>query len=110
MRTIPANSPLHEDYKVTDERRHVMARKLRFAKGFKGSFGNVSFPAETFEPQNTRIRISIMIPGDVLDALRIRAAREGLPYQTLTNQILRRSVSVDLASNSRKSRRQRKES
>jgi len=52
-------------------------------------YGNVEVSDDELAPEAVRRRISIMVPEDVLARLQKRAQREGLPYQTLMNQILR---------------------
>lgn len=68
---------------------------LVFAEGAEGSFGDVSFPEEAFKPENTRVRISIKIPGDVLAKLRELAEKQHKGYQTVANEILRQAVMED---------------
>lgn len=51
--------------------------------------GIVEIPADAFLPKNTRVRISIMIPGDVLDALRKLGKARNKGYQTVANDLLR---------------------
>ena len=65
---------------------------LVFAEGATGSFGDVEIPDEAFEPKNLRVRISMMVPSDVLALLRAQAKKKGKPYQTLANDILRDAV------------------
>lgn len=60
----------------------------------KVEYGTVDIPDEAFAPENVRVRISIMIPGDVLDAVRKMAAADGIKYQTLINKLLRDAVSA----------------
>ncbi len=45
-----------------------------------------------FEARNIGHRISIVLPQDVLMAYREKAAKEGIGYQTLINQILRSHI------------------
>ena len=44
-----------------------------------------------------RVKISLRVKEGDLMALKVRAAREGIPYQTLINSILHQAVSRDLA-------------
>jgi hypothetical protein len=55
----------------------------------KIEYGSVHIPAEDFLPQNTKIRISMWIAGDVLDAYKAAAEKRGMGYQTLMQEILR---------------------
>lgn len=63
---------------------------VQFAAGADGVMGDVEMLPDV--KPTARLRISIMIPEDVLEDLRKIAADEGLPYQTLINQILRNAV------------------
>lgn len=47
---------------------------------------------EDFKPRNVKQRISIMIDQDILIAYKKKAKQEGLKYQTLINQALRKSA------------------
>ncbi len=66
---------------------------IRLAEGASVEYGNVSLPADAFEPKNVRVRISIMVPEDVLLKLRELGKKHGKPYQTLANDLLREAVS-----------------
>ena len=50
------------------------------------------YPKEAFEPRNTKVRITMYVDADVLGVFKARAAKGGLPYQTLINAELRRIV------------------
>lgn len=52
-------------------------------------YGNVEVTEEDIAPEATRVRISIMVPGDVLKRIREMAAEQHKPYQTLMNEMLR---------------------
>lgn len=60
----------------------------------KITYGDVEVSDDILSPEATRIRISIMIPGDVLDGIRAMAAKEGIKYQTLINKLLRDAVAA----------------
>ena len=47
---------------------------------------------DVLDPANHKVRITTYIDGDVLDALKDRAANEGSKYQTLLNDLLREVV------------------
>lgn len=51
-------------------------------------FGNVDVPQEAFDAQNIKVRISLMVRGDILDAFKERAKKEGIGYQLLMQQAL----------------------
>ncbi len=65
-------------------------------------YGNVNIPDEAFAPAATRVRISIMVPGDVIAKLRELGEKLGKGYQTVTNDILRVAVMGDDSLDSRK--------
>ena len=65
-------------------------------------YGNVNIPDEAFSPAATRVRISIMVPGDVIAKLRELGEKLGKGYQTVTNDILRAAVMGDDSLDSRK--------
>ena len=54
--------------------------------------GSVSLPDDAFNPKETKFRVTMYIDLDVLDEIRKKAKKRGLPYQTHINQILRESV------------------
>lgn len=64
---------------------------MKSSKG-KMNYGKVEVDADVFAPENVKIRISTMIDGDVVFALRDRAKKEKTKYQTLINTILRQAV------------------
>lgn len=47
---------------------------------------------EDLKPENVRIRISMLIPEDLLDAYREEAAKRGIGYQTLMQIKLREGL------------------
>lgn len=54
--------------------------------------GNVDpFPAEP-DAKDESVRISIMMEGDLLDALKSAALKAGLPYQSFMKLLLRRAL------------------
>lgn len=65
---------------------------MRSIKNKKIKYGNVELPEEAFNPKNAKFRVTMFVDLDVLDEIRKRAAKEGLPYQTFINQLLRRTV------------------
>lgn len=44
-----------------------------------------------------KTRITIMLDNDVIDAFRVRAAKEGRGYQTAINEALRAAINADAA-------------
>ena len=50
-------------------------------------------------PENIRAAISIKIPLDVLDFLKVASARSGKPYQTQINDVLLAYVDAQLSKN-----------
>lgn len=55
----------------------------------KIEYGSVHLNEEDFEPKNLKIRISMWISGDVLDEYKAAAAKEGMGYQTLMQEVLK---------------------
>lgn len=55
--------------------------------------GKVEIPAEDFEPKNYKVRITIMVDGDILDSYKKMAEEQHTKYQTLMNQKLREGMS-----------------
>lgn len=53
-------------------------------------YGDIEITQE--ELLNPKIRINTWIDLDVIEALKLRAKREGTKYQTLLNKILRQTV------------------
>ena len=45
-----------------------------------------------FEPDSSKVRISIMMEGDLLKELKLQAKQRGLPYQTLMKNLLRKQL------------------
>jgi len=58
----------------------------------KIKYGNVNLTAEDLEPKNVKVRISMWMAGDVLDAYKAKALEQGLGYQTLMQQTLRNAI------------------
>ena len=54
--------------------------------------GSVSLPDDAFNSKETKFRVTMYLDLDVLDEVRKRAKKRGLPYQTYINQILRDSI------------------
>ena len=47
---------------------------------------------EDFYPENVKIRITTFIDLDIYEALKTKAAQDGVKYQSLLNQILRKNI------------------
>lgn len=58
-------------------------------------YGNVNLDADEFAPENTKFRVTMFVPLDVLEEIRKRAKQRGLPYQVYINQVLRDHVFGD---------------
>ena len=71
-------------------------------------YGDVDIPAEAFEPQNVKARISLMVRGDILDAFRQRAEKAGIGYQLLMQQALAAYLDRDHAVEERLERIEKK--
>ncbi len=51
-------------------------------------YGDVNIPESAFEPQNVKIRISLMVRGDILDAFKSQSEKKGIGYTLLMQQAL----------------------
>ena len=58
----------------------------------KINYGNVNIDPEEFNPRNVKIRVTMFVDEEVLDAFRAAAEKHGVGYQTLMNQKLRESL------------------
>ena len=58
----------------------------------KQKHGNVEIPKDEFEPKNIKVRISMMIPGDVLDGYKKASKECKKPYQVLMQEKLREAL------------------
>lgn len=56
--------------------------------------GPVDLVPGNIEPRDEAIRISIILEGDLLDALKEKAVSLGLPYQTLMKLYLRQALEM----------------
>ena len=50
------------------------------------------YPPEAFDSRNTKVRITIYIDLDVLNYFKAHASKDGTPYQTQINAVLRQVV------------------
>jgi hypothetical protein len=66
----------------------VMARK-------KVKTGDVNPFPDKIERKHITYPVTIKIEGDLLDALKGQAAERGLPYQTMTKQLLRAQLGME---------------
>ena len=56
-------------------------------------FGKIDMlPNEPFDPKQVKVRISIMLDGDILQAARVKAGKQRLRYQTFINKVLRQAL------------------
>jgi uncharacterized protein (DUF4415 family) len=58
----------------------------------KIEYGTVEIPEEAFLPRNVKVRVTMMVDGDIVQAFREAAAKRGIGYQTLMNEKLRESL------------------
>lgn len=58
-------------------------------KSSKIKYGKKDLVGGPVKPSEESIRISVMMEGDLLDALKARAAQEKRPYQTIMKEMLR---------------------
>ncbi|MGZ3686834.1 MAG: BrnA antitoxin family protein [Bdellovibrionota bacterium] len=66
-----------------------MAKKKTTTKKGKIQYGEVEMPEGFHDPKNAKVLISIRVDGDVLEAFKKRAEREGKKYQALMHEVLR---------------------
>ena len=62
-------------------------------KGIK--YGKVELDADEFDKKYAKVRVTMMVDEDVVDAFRAEAAKRHMGYQTLMNQKLRESIAGD---------------
>ncbi len=64
-------------------------------KSKKLKYGNVELDADEFDRKHSKVRITMMVDADVLEAFRAEAVQRRVGYQTLMNQKLREAVSSE---------------
>jgi len=62
---------------------------MRSTKTKKIRYGKIDLPKEAYDSKNAKFRVTMFIDLDVLDEIRKKASKKGLPYQTYINQLLR---------------------
>lgn len=62
----------------------------------KVQYGKTDLLPKKIDPKDETIRISIIMEGDLLDAIKARALELGRPYQTLMKEILRQNLHKEL--------------
>jgi hypothetical protein len=62
------------------------------AKQVKMKYGKKNLLPAKIEPKDENVRISIVMEGDLLDAIKVAAARAGMPYQTFMKDKLRETL------------------
>ncbi|MET0482505.1 MAG: BrnA antitoxin family protein [Aestuariivirgaceae bacterium] len=55
-------------------------------------FGNVDIPEDALSGKSVKVRITMMVDADILEAFKLRAAQEHTKYQTLMNRTLREGL------------------
>jgi hypothetical protein len=61
----------------------------------KINYGKKDLVGGPVAPSEEMVRISIMMEGDLLDALKTRAAAEKRPYQTMIKDFLRQQLGIE---------------
>lgn len=56
--------------------------------------GTKDLPKEWFDPENVRVRTSIVFEGDLMNALKASAKAAGVPYQVHAKDILRQHLGL----------------
>jgi len=64
-------------------------------KNKKIKYGKKDLVGGPVSPSEESVRISIMLEGDLLDAVKRLAKKDFLPYQTKLKQMLRRQIMVE---------------
>ena len=54
--------------------------------------GNVDLPEDAFSGRSAKVRITVMVDADILEAFKLRANQEHTKYQTLMNRTLREGL------------------
>jgi len=62
---------------------------MKSTKNKKIKYGKVELPKEAFDTKNAKFRVTMFVDLDILDEIRKKASKKGLPYQTYINQLLR---------------------
>ena len=58
-------------------------------------YGNVELDTDEFDKKYAKVRVTMMVDEDVVDAFRAEANKRHMGYQTLMNQKLRDCISGD---------------
>ena len=58
-------------------------------------YGKVEIDADEFDKKHAKVRVTMMVDEDVVDAFRAEANKRHMGYQTLMNQKLRDSISSE---------------
>ena len=58
-------------------------------------YGKVELDADEFDKKHCKVRVTMMVDEDVVDAFRAEAAKRHVGYQTLMNQKLREIIFND---------------
>lgn len=58
------------------------------SKTKKIEYGNVDIPDEAFLPENIKVRISLMVQGNILEWFKEHSKLIGVPYQNLMQMAL----------------------
>lgn len=66
-------------------------------KNKKIKYGKKDLVGGSVEPHEITVRISIMMEGDLLDAVKAAAEKDFMPYQTKLKQLLRRQLAAEQA-------------
>ena len=56
-------------------------------------YGKVELDADEFDQRHCKVRVTMMIDEDIVEAFRGEAVKKHIGYQTLINQKLRESIS-----------------
>jgi len=60
----------------------------------KIEFGDVEIPEDALSGKSVKVRITMMVDADILEAFKLRALQEHTKYQTLMNRTLREGLAM----------------
>jgi len=75
---------------------HQLTKRVLFRgeteRGLVGSIPGAGTSAARIPRKHTKVKVTLNLDGDIVDALKVKAQELGLGYQVLMNQLLRESI------------------
>lgn len=75
---------------------HQISKRVLFRgeadRGLTGSIPGAGTSAARIPRKHTKVKVTLNLDGDIVDALKVKAQALGLGYQVLMNQLLRESI------------------